>query len=80
MGNDDRTDLLGTVVVQRFGTGAEGDASAILTICDAPTFGLIRADGHHFDWRQDLTRPATTEEALAYWRERALNAEKKSGK
>lgn len=47
-------------------TSEEGEAAEVVSMCDAPTFGLVGADGSRAHWRQDLTRPATTEEQIAY--------------
>ena len=69
--SDDKLDQLGTVVIPRYGTGTEGEAAEIVSICDAPSFTLVPADGRPFSWRQDLTRAATRDEELAYWKERA---------
>lgn len=71
-------DKLGTIVVKRYGTGDKmGEAAEIVSICNAPTFGLITTAGIHYNWRQDLTRPATEQEAAEYWKQRALKAETK---
>lgn len=77
----DQIDKLGTVIIQRSGavcnTSGDGRAALIVSICDAPTYGLIAADGTRFHWRQDLTRPATEEETVEYWRRRAERAEER---
>ena len=42
---------------------------------DVPTVMLSKADGGEKAWAKHLTREATPDEALAYWKARALKAE-----
>jgi len=74
----DSVDKLGTVVVKQYASGSENhepELALIFTSCDAPTYGLRDAENNRYHWRQDLTRPATPEEAVRYWQQRAENAE-----
>lgn len=76
---DPRLDKLNTVVVKRYGStgeNAEPELALVVSSCDAPTFGLLDAEGNQFNWRQDLTRAANPDEAQAYWRRRTENAER----
>jgi hypothetical protein len=69
---------LGTVVVKRYGTGRENvnETAEVISVCGAPSFGLVDTEGRRYNWRQDLTRPATVEETIDYWKRRAASAER----
>src|ERR1051325_5280197 len=76
---NEQLEKLNTVVVKRYrGTGEnqEPELALVVSSCDAPTYGLQDASGHRYHWRQDLTRAATPDEAIKYWRERAEKAER----
>lgn len=72
----DQLDKLNTVVVKRYGTGESSELALVVSICDAPTYTLLDVSGARYSWRQDLTRPATADESIRYWRERAETAER----
>jgi hypothetical protein len=68
-------DWLGKVVVTRYGDGSTKCAVEVASYCDAPTIGGRDEYGIWVNWRADLSREATAEETIAYWKERALKAE-----
>lgn len=69
-------DLLGTVVMKRYGTGEIGkEACEVLSSLEEPSFQLVSVEGESFTWAQSLTRPATPEEAIEYWKARTRYAE-----
>jgi hypothetical protein len=74
----DDIERLGQVVVKRYGTGRENprETAEIVAICDAPSFILVTTEGERYNWRQDLTRPATEAETINYWKRRAESAER----
>jgi hypothetical protein len=67
--------LLGESEVERLGSGEFAEVKSAL---DEPSFGLVDIDGHEYTSAQSLTRLATVGEELAYWRERAKAAERRS--
>jgi hypothetical protein len=67
-------DWLGKVAVIRFGNGADHKLIEVFSYCDVPTVGGLGPSGEKVTWRADLLREATPEEAVAYWRDRALRA------
>ena len=72
---------LGTIVVKRYGTGDEhGELAEVVSIINSPTYELKDTSGNIYTWVQNITRPATVEETIAYWRERARRAEEAGGR
>lgn len=78
MSENDDIERLGHVVVKRYSTGDENphETAGIVGICNVPSFSLIDTEGERYDWRQDLTRPATETETINYWKRRAESAER----
>lgn len=71
---------LGEVVIQRFGHGEEGKPCEVRSILDEPSATLVDAEGHSFQWAQSLTRPATPDEAVAYWKAQAESWKRRAEK
>jgi hypothetical protein len=69
-------DDLNTVVRVMWGTGERRGFGRVIAVCDAPTFTLEMDTGEKITWRQDLCRGAQPAEEVAYWKARALAAEK----
>ena len=68
---------LGRIAEIKTRPGAPIGLGEIVSVCDAPTFELVLSSGQRAHWRQDLCAVATAEQAIAYWKERALLAEAK---
>lgn len=74
-------DKLGMIVVKRYGTGTEdGEFAEVVSYCDAPSFHLRSPDGSEYHWREDLTRPASANEVVQYWQQRAATYERLANK
>lgn len=76
---NEQLDKLNTVVIKRYastGENQEPELALVITSCEAPTFGLLDTSGNQYHWRQDLTRAATPDESIKYWRGRAEIAER----
>lgn len=73
------SDVFGKIVVKRYGTGDErGELCEVVFTINQPVYQLRTPEsGELFTWCQSLTRPATPEEQIEYWRRRALAAEGK---
>ncbi|MFL6228421.1 MAG: hypothetical protein ACJ741_06545 [Pyrinomonadaceae bacterium] len=73
-------DKLGSIVMKRYGGGRESDELCeVVSSLAEPSYHLRQPDGHVFTWAQSLTRPATHEEEVAYWRARAERTEGAKG-
>jgi hypothetical protein len=69
---------LGKVVRKVYGTNESTDGYAeVVAVCSVPSYTLRDEQGTTYSWRQDLTRPASLEEELAYWKARAQAAERR---
>jgi hypothetical protein len=69
----------GDIVMKRYGTGTEsGELGEVAGMYSEPTACLVAPDGHKYWWAQSLTRPATPDEVVHYWKARALKAEQRS--
>lgn len=62
---------LGDIVMKVFGNGEEAGLCEVVSLLDEPSAELIGSDGKAFQWAQSLTRPATPEESMAYWKSQA---------
>lgn len=75
--------LIETVVRKCYGPetpeqrAAGGEFAVIVGVVDEPTYILAGLDGKQYSWCQSLTRSATSEETVAYWRDRAKRAEER---
>lgn len=68
-------DRLGKVVHAKTGPGASKGLHVVRAYSAHPTYRLEDALGQHMTWAAHLCDNATHEEEVAYWKERALNAE-----
>ena len=78
-------DKLNTIVRVCTGTenteqrkSSDGNFCEVVSICNEPTYQLRDSNGHHFHWAQSLTRPASEQETIEYWKNRAIIAEEKN--
>lgn len=72
----DATDMLGRVVILSTAQGDRYGVGMVIAIAGFPTYELEDASGDRMAWGVHLSRPATPDEAIAYWRDRACNAER----
>ncbi len=74
------SDLLGMIVVAVDGvTGEPNFVGECFGYMGEPTYMMTKEDGTRATWAQSITRVATPDEELAYWRNRAMQAEKMRG-
>ena len=77
MKNEDHVLNLNTIMVAFTAASPQAchDIGIVMAYVPEPTYQLINKNGESFHWHTNLCRPATMEEALDYWRSRALIAE-----
>jgi hypothetical protein len=64
---------LGAVVVALTAQGDTQIIGEMISYCDAPTVGLCGLiNSSLVDWRADMCRPASPQEEIEYWKQRAL--------
>lgn len=57
-----------TIVRRKDGMGQEHELCQVVSTADHPTATLVNAKGERVSWAQHLTRPATQEEIIEYWK------------
>ena len=68
---------LGKIVRRRLGTGETRGLCWVQSYADHPTYGLLDENGNHITWAVHLCDLVTPEQAIQYWKARALSAEAK---
>ncbi len=71
---------LGSIVRQRDGQGNESKLCQVRSMLNEPSAELVDENGHTFHWAQSLTRRATPEEEIAYWKAQAENWKRRAAK
>lgn len=71
---------LGDIVRQKDGQGNEGKLCEVLSMLNEPSAKLVDETGSAFHWAQSLTRPATPEEVVAYWKAQAESWKRRAAK
>ncbi|GEM_PF-5869265 len=60
--------------------GTEGKLCEVRSMLNLPSAELVDEDGHSFHWAQSLTRPATNEETVSFWKNQAEHWKRRAAK
>lgn len=74
------TELCGKLAAATYGTAGTRFVGEVIGYQPQPTYIFQLPDGSIEHWVADLVRPASVEEEIAYWRNRALAAEQTGGR
>jgi hypothetical protein len=67
------------IVRRKTGVGQEEELCQVVATSDHPTATLLTSDGQRITWAQHLTRPATPEEIVEYWKASAESWKRRAG-
>ncbi|EKT4090777.1 hypothetical protein QEG23_000247 [Stenotrophomonas maltophilia] len=73
------TELCGKLAAATYGTSGTRFVGEVIGYQPQPTYIIQLPDGRIEHWVAGLVRPASVEEEIAYWRNRALAAEQTGG-
>ena len=71
------TPEIGRIYTMLTGGGCFYGTGVVFGYVDQPSFLIRQSSGHEQAWMESLCRPATPEEVVIYWHQRAILAEGK---